>query len=144
MHDGMHKQVEGGGIGVWATPQSFSRPRPTTIHEAGFNYCMPQEYTSFPAWDSSTMPMSSAHENMPQTYSVPQDLYPVSANGLSLSLYSYSLSITNELPDGWMAKPSCDDGMELVNDTDMTIGQALTTDENVPILDLRFSGSGVD
>lgn len=46
--------------------------------------------------------------------------------------------------DNWNAK-ACDDGIDLQSlDTDMNMGQAYTTDENVPILDLRYSGPGMD
>ena len=34
--------------------------------------------------------------------------------------------------------------MDIPNDSDMTIGQAFTTDEHVPILDLRYQGPGMD
>lgn len=58
------------------TPQTVTRPRPATIHETGFSYCMPDEYTSLPAWDSSTMPMNGMSDGLNQTYAVQQDFYP--------------------------------------------------------------------
>jgi hypothetical protein len=46
--------------------------------------------------------------------------------------------------DNWNSKPWAD-GLDLQTmDSDMNIGQAYTTDEAVPILDLRYSGSGAD
>jgi hypothetical protein len=71
------------GLGMWSltAPQTVKRPRPATIHETGFSYCMPEEYTSLPAWDSSTMPMQQFHDGMPQTYAVQQDFYPSSSMG---------------------------------------------------------------
>ncbi len=41
--------------------------------------------------------------------------------------------------DSWVQKP-CDDNLELHLDSEMNIGQAYTTDEAIPILDLRYSG----
>lgn len=56
------------------TPQSVTRPRPATIHETGFSYCMPEEYTSLPAWDSPTMPMQPLNDGLPQTYADAEDI----------------------------------------------------------------------
>jgi len=68
------------GLGMWSspTPQTVPRPRPATIHESAFNFCLPEEYNSLPAWDSSTMPMQQVNDNLPQTYSVQQNFYPSS------------------------------------------------------------------
>lgn len=118
------------GLGMWSSPapQNVPRPRPATIHETGFSYCMPEEYTSLPAWDSSTMPMQQIHDGLSQTYAVQQDFYPPS-----------SMEEHN-----WNTK-SCDEGIDLQSlDTDMNMGQAYTTDEAVPILDLRYPGPGMD
>jgi len=123
-------KTEAVGLGMWsgATPQTVTRPRPATIHETGFSYCMPEEYTSLPAWDSSTMPMQPMNDGLSQTYTVQQDFYP-------------STTVGN---NGWNQK-SCDEGIDLQSlDTDMNMGQAYTTDEAVPILDLRYSGTGMD
>ncbi|KAL3428355.1 hypothetical protein PVAG01_01864 [Phlyctema vagabunda] len=146
------------GLGMWSSPvDPGRRPRPQTIsepiHETGFSFCMPQEFTSLPAWDSSTMPMQPMHPEQPlhhdglsgtqemhhqeqhihhdglaQTYSVQQDFYQPSAEN-----------------NGWSTKP-CENNMDMqALDTDMTIGQAYTTDEHVPILDLRYQGGqGID
>lgn len=128
-------------MGMWSSPVApVTRPRPSTIHEAsGFSYCMPEEYTSLPAWDSSTMPLQplqneqhishntlprepQMHDGLAQTYSVQQDFYPNSVGN-----------------SGWSHKP-CEDNMDMqALDTDMNMGQAYTTDEAVPILDLRYN-----
>lgn len=70
------------GLGMWSstTPQTVIRPRPATIHETGFSYCLPEEYNSLPAWDSSTMPMHPLTDGLPQTYAVQQDYYTSSSN----------------------------------------------------------------
>lgn len=75
------------GMGMWpastptSQPPNVLRPRPATIHETGFSYCMPEQYNSLPAWDSSTMPMQPLHDGLPQTYAVHQDFYPPSSVG---------------------------------------------------------------
>ncbi|KAG0652022.1 Meiotic expression up-regulated 26 [Hyphodiscus hymeniophilus] len=126
----MSMKAEPVGLGMWSspTPQPIKRPRPATIHETGFSYCMPEEYTSLPAWDSSTMPMQPLHhDGLPQTYAVNQDFYPPSVG-----------------EHNWNAKP-CDEGIDLQGlDTDMNMGQPYTNDEAVPILDLRYTGPGMD
>lgn len=126
----MSMKTEAVGMGMWSapTPQSVSRPRPATIHETGFSYCMPEEYPSLPAWDSSTMPMQPLSDCLPQTYAVQQDFYPSTSNG----------------ENGWHTK-TCDDGIDLHGlDTDMNMGHAYNTDETAPILDLRYPGPGMD
>lgn len=76
-------KTESVGIGMWSStpPQTVPRTRPATIHETGFSYCMPEEYNSLPAWDSSTMPMQPLNDGLPQTYAVQQDFYPSSSVG---------------------------------------------------------------
>ena len=49
-----------------------------------------------------------------------------------------------EYIDGWSAK-GCDDSIDMQGlDTEMNMGHAFTTDEAVPVLDLGYSGSGMD
>ncbi|XMA08563.1 hypothetical protein WAI453_001354 [Rhynchosporium graminicola] len=126
----MAMKSEAVGLGMWSspTPQHVTRPRPATIHETGFSYCVPEEYNSLPAWDSSTMPMQPLNHGLPQTYTVHQEFYPPVPNS----------------ENGWHTKP-CDDGLDLHGfDTDMGMGQAYTSDESAPILDLRYPGPGMD
>jgi len=76
----MSMKVESAGLGMWSSPtQTVTRPRPATIHETEFSYCMPEEYISFPAWDSSRMPTPQLHDGLSQTYAVNQDFYPPSS-----------------------------------------------------------------
>ncbi len=80
----MPTKTEEVGLGMWTTtPQSVPRPRPATIHETGFSYCMPEEeFTSLPAWDSSTMPLQQLmHDGLPQIYPLQQDFNPSTSNG---------------------------------------------------------------
>lgn len=76
-------KTEQSGLGMWSSPpeQTGRKPRPATIHETGFSYCMPEEYLSLPAWDSSAMPMQPVNDGMPQTYGMQQDFYPSSSAG---------------------------------------------------------------
>jgi hypothetical protein len=78
-HPEISEPIETVVSNLWPTlPQQNSlRPRPATIHETGFSCCLSGKYSSLPAWDSSTMPMQSAH-GLPQMYSVQQDFYPTS------------------------------------------------------------------
>ncbi|TVY86131.1 hypothetical protein LAWI1_G008945, partial [Lachnellula willkommii] len=138
------------GLGMWSSPTPpVSRPRPATIHESVFPYSFSEEFNSLPAWDSSTMPMQQSNDGLPQTYSVQQDFYPSTSGGESKSFWNERGALDGNLhltgaTDGWQSK-ACDDGMDLQNlDTDMHMGQAFSTDESAPILDLRFSGPGMD
>ncbi|KAF7897330.1 hypothetical protein EAF00_005558 [Botryotinia globosa] len=141
------------GLGMWSTttpPNPTIRPRPATIHETGFSYCMPEQGNySLPAWDSSTMPMQPMHTGLSQDYTVHQDFFPQSSVGEREQYQNHTVSVNSkafsefDFTDHWNTK-SCDDGMEMQGlDTDMHMGQAYTTDEAVPILDLRC-GPGMD
>ncbi len=138
------------GLGMWSAtpPQTIQRPRPATIHETGFSYCMPEEYTSLPAWDSSTMPMQQLHDGLPQTYTVHQDFYPGPSHTESKCSWNqerpHGDPVLIQVSDGWHHK-QCDDGMDLQGlDTEMNMGQAFGSDESAPILDLRYQGPGTD
>ncbi|KAA8568744.1 hypothetical protein EYC84_007739 [Monilinia fructicola] len=121
-----------------------------TIHETGFSYCMPEQNNySLPAWDSSTMPMQPMHDGLPQSYAVHQDFYSPESVGEREPHQNHVMPVSGkafsdfDFTDHWNTK-ICDDGMEMQSlDTEMHMGQAYTTDEAVPILDLRC-GSGMD
>ncbi|KAK4456601.1 hypothetical protein QBC42DRAFT_322237 [Cladorrhinum samala] len=117
--------------GVWTTPTSQGlRPRPATIHE-GFSYCVGETYGGLPAWDSSSLHLQDTPSDTMSSrpISVHQDFYPA----------------TTMESHPWPQKP-CDDGIDLNNlDPEMhNIGQAYTTDEAIPILDLRYHGHAVE
>ncbi|KAK3322320.1 hypothetical protein B0H66DRAFT_198661 [Apodospora peruviana] len=116
--------------GVWTTPTSQGmRPRPATIHE-GFSYCMGEGFEGLPAWDTSSLQMQQTpSDTMPsRPLSVHQEFYPT----------------TTMESNTWVQKP-CDDSLELhALDSEMNIGQAYTTDEAIPILDLRYPGPPMD
>ncbi len=137
---------------MWSSPppqQNVTRPRPATIHEAGFSFCMPEDYASLAAWDSSTMPLQELQDEFPQSYAVPPDFYPSATSSESKAPWSqgggqYSDFDLTRVSEGWQAK-QCEDGMDLQSlDTDMNMGQGYSTDESAPILDLRYPGSGTE
>lgn len=145
----MSVKAEPVGLGMWSSPTApVSRPRPATIHESAFNYSLPEEFSPLPTWDSSTMPIQSVNDGLPRPY-VQQDFYPSTTAGGSKFFYDESEGHNENyhltrVPDEWQSKP-CEDGIDLQGlDTDMNMGQAFSTDDTAPILDLRFSGPGVE
>lgn len=127
--------------GMWTTPTSQGmRPRPATIHE-GFSYCVAEDYGTIPSWEAHGMAMQSTPtDTMSRPVSMHQDFYPVTTMESSESNWNLAGSRLVAGTDPWGMKP-CDDTMEAHGfDTEMNIGQALTTDESIPILDLRYQG----
>ncbi|KAI1321864.1 hypothetical protein F5Y16DRAFT_413616 [Xylariaceae sp. FL0255] len=112
---------------AWTTPttQSSSRPRPATIYE-GFSFCAGEEFSSMPHWDSSSaLGMQTPSDSLSRPVSMHQHFYP---GGIGVDQTS------------WGGKP-CDDSLDIPHlEGDMLIGQALTSDEAIPVIDLRFSG----
>lgn len=147
----MTLKTESSGHDMWSSPvsQVVRKPRPATIHESGFSYYLPEEYTTPQVWDSSSMLMK-AHMNegiSSQNYLVPQEFYPTSSAGEG-EFWNWRGGCLehNGLTSGvdWQTK-TCEDNIDLQSlDTDMSIGQAFTTDEAVPVLDLRFQTPGLD
>src|SRR5690554_5152741 len=77
---GAGKQQESAITAIWPMRQvpNMSQPHSAQVQEAnlnGFSYCIPEQPTPMPAWDPSTMTLSSSHEVMPQTYAIVQDFY---------------------------------------------------------------------
>jgi hypothetical protein len=124
--------------------QEKSEPRPATASENDFSYCMSEEYSSLPAWDSSTMPSHSSHELVPETFAVQQGFYFHSGTDNSMSLFVHLFSTYLLCADEWSSKTYDDNVDMLENDPDLTIGQAFTTDEHVPILDLSYQENGTE
>jgi len=132
--------------GVWAAPTSQGmRPRPATIHE-GFSFCVGEGFEGVPAWDSSGMHM---HQHAPadalsRPISVHQDFYPATTMESSKYLDRHrAIEGLTVLPDAWVQKP-CDGSLDMPGFDSEMIGQAYTTDEAIPILDLRSSGPPMD
>ena len=136
--------------GVWTTPSTQGmRPRPATIHE-GFSYCMGEGYEGLPSWDSSALPMQQTPTDAMSSrpISVHEQFYPTTSMEQSECRRHRRNAAEEELTtlplDTWVQKP-CDDHLEIHGlDGEMNIGQAYTTDEAIPILDLRYSGPPVD
>ncbi|KAK6950019.1 hypothetical protein Daesc_008342 [Daldinia eschscholtzii] len=128
----MSTKVEGqmAPAGVWTTPTSQEpRPRPATIHE-GFSFCAGEEFGTIASWETpSGLTIHTPSDTMSRPVSMHQDFYPVTTMDSS----------------PWGSKPCEDHHMEMPNfDVDMNIGQAYTTDEAIPILDLRYTGSQIE
>ncbi len=126
--------------GAWTTPTSHGmRPRPATIHE-GFSFCVGEGFEGVPAWDGSQLQMhqtpSDAMSSRP--ISVHQDFYPATTMENSEYLDRHgAIGGLTVLSGTWAQKP-CDGVLDIPGlDPEMTIGQAYTTDEAIPILDLR-------
>lgn len=135
--------------GMWTTPTSQGmRPRPATIHE-GFSYCVAEPYEGLPAWDSSSLQMQQTPSDgmSSRPISMHQDFYPAttleSSECFSRGGYGGFEGLT--IPsDSWPQKP-CDDHFEIHGlEPEMNIGQAYTTDEANPIIDLRYPGQQVE
>jgi hypothetical protein len=110
---------------VWMTPTSQPRPRPATIHE-GFSYCFSDDFASLQSWDSPAL-------SYQQT---PSDIgsRPVSMQSMNQDFFSIDTS-------PWTHR-HCDDGYGINSlDSELPIGHAYTTDEAIPVLDLKHGGA---
>ncbi|KAK9781600.1 hypothetical protein AB5N19_06028 [Seiridium cardinale] len=131
--------------GMWTTPTSQGmRPRPATIHE-GFSYCVGEDYATIPSWESGGMAMQGTpSDTMSRPVSMHQDFYPVTTMESSELSWNMPSSGLTSGADPWGMKP-CEDSLEAHGlDTEMHIGQALTTDEAIPILDLRYQNGPME
>lgn len=131
--------------GSWTVPSTQGmRPRPATIHE-GFSYCVGEAYEGLPSWDPSSLQQTPS-EAMSRPISVHQDFYPMTTMDNSEFAWGKGCTVA-ELTvrvDSWGQKP-CEDSLEMHGiDTEMNIGQAYTTDEAIPILDLRYPGQPLE
>ena len=128
--------------GMWTTPTTQGmRPRPATIHE-GFSYCMGEGYDALPSWDSSTLPTQQTPSDTMSSrpISMHQEFYPPTTMESECAFQGFHSTQLTCLLDNWVQKP-CEDNLEMHGiDNEMNIGQAYTTDEAIPILDLRYSG----
>lgn len=138
-----------GPQGSWTVPSTQGmRPRPATIHE-GFSYCVGDVYEGIPSWDPSSVSMSMQQpsaEAISRPISVHQDFYPATTmdNSEPVIGEGYTGARLTVLLDTWAQKP-CEDTLEMHGlDNEMNIGQAYTTDEAIPILDLRYPGQPLE
>ncbi|KAG7137080.1 Meiotic expression up-regulated protein 26 like [Verticillium longisporum] len=118
--------------GMWTTPVSHGmRPRPATIHE-GFSFPVGEDFGALSPWDSSALPFQTTPNGVisrPGSVHQQQDFYHATCNPMD---------------HGWHQKP-CPDSYDIEGlDPSLTIGQAFTTDEAIPVLDLRFANHAKD
>ncbi|KAL2181711.1 uncharacterized protein P884DRAFT_177932, partial [Thermothelomyces heterothallicus CBS 202.75] len=144
---------------AWTVPTSQGlRPRPATIHE-GFSFCVGGGFEGLPAWDPSSLqmqpPTTAAAATATTTsdtvssrpVSVHQDFYPATTmengecRGGRQGAIDDGLTVIGS--DAWAQKP-CDGNLEMSGLEPDMIGQAYTTDEAIPILDLRSFGPSMD
>ncbi|KAI6443137.1 hypothetical protein MCOR17_011477 [Pyricularia oryzae] len=118
--------------GLWTMPTSHGiRPRSATIHE-GFSYSVAEGYNDLPSWDSSTLPVQQ------QT---PSDTI---ASSRPISVHQEFYPPTKMESHTWMQKP-CEENLEFHGvESEMSIGQAYTTDKAIPMFDLRYLGAQVE
>lgn len=134
---------------MWATPTSQGlRPRPATIHE-GFSYSVAEPYDTLPSWDSSSIaPPQTPSQTMSRPVSMHQDFYPppptstvetstcIQARGADLGQLTGGLG-------AWGGQKPCEGNLDFsALDPEIGIGQAYTSDEAIPILDLRYTAAG--
>ncbi|KAF7562017.1 hypothetical protein G7046_g2119 [Stylonectria norvegica] len=132
----IHSEAMGAQEDMWTTPTSQPRPRPATIHE-GFSYCFGEDFPSLTSWDTPSVSLQETpSDTMSRPVSMHQDLYSQSSmNNSGWPQVSARFS-TNTALVSWDQKPG-EDHFDLQGlDTDMNIGQAYTSDEAIPILDL--------
>lgn len=132
---------------MWMSPPtSQPRKRPSAIY-TGVPYGVEDQNTTMPSWGTLQMQQQS---DTPTTRppSAPQDSLPLSMtpHGKSQSgaLAWEAASTYNIYPGGWN-QPSCGEMLDFQGlETEGPIGQAYTTDEAVPIIDLRFQNQSQD
>lgn len=131
--------------GLWTTPISHTmRPRPATIHE-GFSYCTGEEYGSLSSWDPATLPLQDTPSDhmSSRPISVHQDFYTPTPLEHSESISHRLICFSHpdrRSSDPWNQKP-CEDNFELPHlDGEINIGQAYTSDDAIPIMDMRYQG----
>ncbi|KAL2164534.1 hypothetical protein VTH06DRAFT_3750 [Thermothelomyces fergusii] len=141
-----------GSHATWMVPTSQGlRPRPATIHE-GFSFCLAGEFGGLPAWDPSALQMQLSPPPPPTTATAAADIRTTTATTTTTTTTTSDTTSSRPVSvhqdfypastienDAW-AQKVCDGNFEMSGlEADM-IGQAYTTDEAIPILDLRSFG----
>lgn len=127
---------------MWMTPPtSQPRKRPATIY-TGMPYTTCDDSHPMSAWSSIPLQQGTDTPTSRPT-SIPQEMLPLSMSGhgesLAFRFYGHILRETNPDAIGGWNQTSCGEVLDFQGlDTEGPIGQAYTTDEAVPIIDLRF------
>ncbi|OAQ70077.1 hypothetical protein VFPPC_13298 [Pochonia chlamydosporia 170] len=115
-----------GGTMWMSPPTSQPRKRPATIY-TGMPYTGGDDTNPMSAWSDMHL-QQVTHTPTSRPTSIPQEMLPLATSG----------------HDGWN-QPSCGEILDFQGlDTEGPIGQAYTTDEAVPIIDLRYSSQSQD
>ncbi|POS83675.1 hypothetical protein EPUL_004586, partial [Erysiphe pulchra] len=142
-------------VDQWPLPSTPSSTRefPKATRDTDVPFCISEDYSSLPTWNSSTFSMQPLQENMnSQTYLMQQPYFM----GTDMSGAKSLLSNGNQKPleysadfglMGWQTK-ACDEGQELNNyDNDMNFGgltQEYTTNISSPCMNMRCSEHAMD
>ncbi|RKF55402.1 hypothetical protein GcC1_204011 [Golovinomyces cichoracearum] len=151
--DEMSMELEPLSMDLWSSPSlKISRKiMPNTINEIDIPFCISEDYSSLPTWDSSKIPFQSLHKNHSQTYSVPHDYFMGTYSGETKSLLSNGDQKQTESNADissvrWNSK-SYDEGIDLQNfDSEMNLiteTQEYTTDECPLVMGIRYPESGM-
>ncbi|KAL6885024.1 hypothetical protein HDV57DRAFT_508826 [Trichoderma longibrachiatum] len=130
---------------TWMPPATQPQQVPTTAQD-NISYYVRDDHQHVHAWEQPLPPSSSASIQQRSTEAVAtpvtmaQGLYPLNAmmaGEVPRDSYSFGLS---DASNRWAQKPLSDNfDQHSVLDPETPIGQAYTTDDTVPILDLRYT-----
>lgn len=144
-HDQVKLERTASSDPAWTTPTSQGRQRPTSSTHApnSFSYYLGEDCSPVPSWDfNSHSVQQTPTDATSRPQSMHQDLYrPTLDNGSSRPRDDEEVKPrAKRIRTGyWNQKPS-EDNLDFHGlDRDPPIGQAYTTDEVIPILDLYQS-----
>lgn len=131
---------------AWTTPTSQGRQRPTSTHAPNtFSYYLGEDCSPVPSWDFNSQSLQQTPTDATsRPQSMHQDLYRPAIDTGSLPSHDTDEEKprTKRTRTGyWSQKPS-EENLDFQGlDRETPIGQAYTTDEVIPILDLYSSMS---
>ena len=140
----LHGEAVLQGANSWISSSTSSKPksRPSTIYSE-MPYTMGGDEAAMPTWSPMHMqpladntalrPSGCVQEYLPMTVSPQGRPWPTSQN------HDVYEKLTKTPSGGW-TQPTCDEVLDFQGlDTEGPIGQAYTTDDTIPIIDLRCS-----
>lgn len=144
MNGSDHSKVEGPATAdaAWTTPTSQSRQRPTSNHaSSAFSYYLSDDCSPVPSWDfPSRSVQQTPTEATSRPQSMHQDLYRPAIETGSSKLQGDDRASTKISETGYWYQKQSENNLDFsALDRETPIGQAYTTDEVIPILDLYQS-----
>ncbi|RKF60646.1 hypothetical protein OnM2_049035 [Erysiphe neolycopersici] len=146
---------EASAVDLWPLPSTPTSARefPKTTYDADVPFCISEDYSSLPTWNSSTLSMQPLQENINSQAHFAQQHYLTGtdtsgAESLLRNCNQKSLECNADFNlMGWQTE-ACDEGPELNNfDSDMNIGgltQEYTTNTSSPCMNMRYSEYATD